>query len=317
MLRLALVSAATYGKGTERTPGSHHGTAFATSFNGYDDELAKAHQWTFIRASRQIPDCRVVKVWDPDREWAERLARVCDIPEVVDSPEAAAAGVDAAVVVDDGSREQYRWGLPALAKGLPTFIDKPLAMTAAEARATVDYAAAHGALLMSASSLRYVPDIQALKEEVGALQPVPIATTICGNELVYYGIHALEMAYEVFGPGAVSVRNVGQPGRNLCRVRFESGLDLMLMVGEGQYMRAGYQIAVHGKGGWKTVQPNLQDLYLYLLERFVEMVRTGVQPVPNAEMHEVIAVLEAGRRSLETDQEVDVRAVMAEPAVAL
>ncbi|NUQ01676.1 MAG: Gfo/Idh/MocA family oxidoreductase [Armatimonadetes bacterium] len=313
MLRLSLVSAATYGRDlASRTPGSHHGTAFASTFNGFDEELRRQHTWTFAASTRRIPDCRVVKIQDPNREWAEKLARVCDIPEVVDTPEECAEGVDAVIVVDDGSREQWRCALPALERGLPTFIDKPLAMTAREAAEVLGFAERHGAKVMSASSLRYVPDIQAAKEAAAGLQPIPIATTICGNELIYYGIHALEMAYEVLGPGAESVVNVGRPGRNLCRVRMKSGTDLMLMVGEGEYMRAGYQLALHGKGGWQTVQPNLENLYVYLLERFVPMAQGGEQPVSNAEMHEVIAVLEAGVRSLESGQEIRVAELLAE-----
>ncbi|MCC7494718.1 MAG: Gfo/Idh/MocA family oxidoreductase [Fimbriimonadaceae bacterium] len=311
MLRLSLVSAATYGQ-TDRTPGSFHGTAFASAFNGYDDEYRKQFQWTFAASTERLPDCQVVKIQDPHREWAERLATACHIPQVVDTYEEAAEDVDAVIVVDDGSRKQYLCALPALRKGLPVFIDKPLAMTAAEVADVLAYADRYGAKVMSASSLRYVPDIQQVKAAAPSLQPIPIATTICGNELIYYGIHALEMAYEVLGPGAVSVLNVGRPGRNLCRVRFASGTDLMLMVGEGEYMRAGYQIALHGKGGWQTCAPDLNNLYVYLLERFVKMVQTGEQPVPNAEMHEVIAVLEAGKRSLLTGQEVEVAAVLAE-----
>ena len=316
MLRLALVSAATYGQ-DDRTPGSFHGTAFATAFNGFDDELAKQYEWTFVRSAARIEGCRVVKVWDPHREWAERLAAATGIDEVVDSPEAAAEDVDALIVVDDGSRHQYRWALPALAKGLPTFIDKPLAMTAGEAKSVLAYADQHGAKVMSASSLRYVPDMQQLKEDAKGLSPIPIATTICGNELIYYGIHALEMAYEVLGSGAESVVNVGRDGRALCRVRFSHGTDVMLMVGEREYMRAGYQIALHGLNGWKTIQPDLNNLYVFLMERFIAMVNGGEQPVPSAEMHEVIAVLEAGKRSLATGEEIRVADVMAEDGPVL
>jgi len=316
MIRIGLVSAATYGQ-DERTPGSFHGTAFSTAFNGFNDNVAKQYEWTFVRSAARIDGCQVVKVWDPHREWAERLAAACNIDEVVDSPEAAVENVDAVIVVDDGTRHQYRWALPALAKGLPTFIDKPLAMTAGEAKSVLAYAERHGSKMMSASSLRYVPDMQQLKADAAGLQPIPIATTICGNELIYYGIHALEMAYEVLGPGAVSVVNVGREGRALCRVRFEHGTDVMLMVGERDYMRAGYQIALHGLGGWKTVQPDLNNLYVYLMERFIGMVKGGEQPVPSAEMHEVIAVLEAGKRSLATGEEISVAEVMAEDGPAL
>ncbi len=305
MVRIGLVSAATYGyMGAPRTPGSFHGTAFATTFNGYDAAKAAGYEWTFAAAGRTIEGARVVKVWDPHKEWAERLAEVCSIPQVCDSPQECTEDVDAVIVVDDGSGEHARYGIAALRKGLPTFIDKPIAMTARQAKEIVDIAREHGAPLMSASSLRYVPDIVALREEVNELGEIHLATTICGNELVYYGIHALE--------GAQSCLNVGRPGRNIVRVRFADDRDLVLMVAEPQYMVAGYQINLYGTTGWRSVQPDLTDLYIYLMEQFLKMVQSGSsEVVPLDEIVEVIAVLEAGKRSLAEGREVTVAEVLA------
>jgi predicted dehydrogenase len=313
MMRIGMVSAATYGyMGAPRTPGSFHGTAFSTAFNGYDADKAAQYQWTFAAASRPLPGARVVKVWDPDEEWAKRLADVCSIPEVVGKPEECAEDVDAVVIVDDGSGAQSDYAVVPLQKGLPVFCDKPLAMTGKRAQEIVNIAKSSGAPFMSASSLRYVPDVVNLAAEVKTLGDIHLATSICGNELVYYGIHALETAYAVLGPGAVSCLNVGQPGRNIVRVRFESGRDLVLMVGEAEYMSAGYQINVYGKGGWRSVQPDLTDLYLYLMQAFLDMVNSGAQwAVPADEMVEVIATLEAGKRSLAEGREVTVAEVLA------
>lgn len=308
VLRIGLISAATYGaKGQPRTPGSFHGTAFATALNGDDPALAAQHAWTFVRAGRQLAGARVAKVWDPDAEWAAHLAAVCHIPVVCPTPAACAEDVDAVIVVDDGSGEHGRYAIAALQAGLPTFIDKPIAMTAAGAKELVGLARSRGAPLLSASALRFVPDIVALREELPGLGPVQLATATCGHELVYYGIHALEMAYAVLGGGAVSCRNVGRPGRNVVRVRFERGCDLLLLVAEPEFMRPGYQITLYGRDGWRTVQPDLADLYLYLLEQFLAMVRDGrKEVVPLDEIVEVIAVLEAGKRSLIEGREVSV-----------
>ena len=313
MIKLGLISAATYGyMDAPRTPGSFHGTAFSSAFNGYDLEKSKQHEWTFAAAGSRLEGAEVVKVWDPHVEWAQRLAEACYIPEVCETPEECAEGVDAAVIVDDGSGKQAQYAVAPLRAGVPTFIDKPIAMTGKAAKAIVDVAKETGTPMMSASSLRYVPDIVKLSEEVADLGDIHLATTICGNELVYYGIHALEMAYAVLGSGAVSCLNVGQPGRNIVRVRFENGRDLMLMVGERDYMQAGYQINVYGLKGWRSVQPDLTDLYLYLLGPFLDMVRDGrKEVVPLDEIVEVIAVLEAGKRSLAEGREVTVAEVLA------
>jgi predicted dehydrogenase len=305
MLNLGLISAATYGyMGAPRTPGSNHGTAFASTFNGFDNAKVTPHKWTFVRSQRRLEGARVTRVWDPHREWAERLAAACDIPNVCDTAEECSDGVDAVIIIDDGTGEQGQYAVTPLRKGIPTFCDKPLAMTARKAKALADLARQTGTPFMSASSLRFVPDVVKLRADLGQIANVHLATTACANELVYYGIHALEMAYAVLGRGAVSCLNVGQPGLNIVRVRFENHRDVLLMVGEREWMRAGYQINLYGQKGWRTVTPDLTNLYSYLLEAFLDYVRTGKETVPIDEEVEVIAALEAGKRSLAEGREV-------------
>jgi predicted dehydrogenase len=305
MLKLGLISAATYGYlGAERTPGSHHGTAFSTCFNGFDEEKAKQWTGTFVRSGKRIEDARIVRVWDPKKEWAQKLADICSIDKVCDTPEECSDGVDAVLIVDDGSGEHWKYALAPLKKGVPTFCDKPLAMTAQDARAIGKLVRSTGTKFLSASSLRFVPDILALKAELPTLGAIHLATVACGNDLVYYGIHALEMAYAVLGRGAVSCMNVGQKGLNLVRVRFADHRDVVVMVGEKEWMSAGYQISLFGTKGWKTVKPDLKDLYYYLLLAFMDLVKTGNEPVPIEEEVEVVEALVAGRRSLEEQREV-------------
>jgi len=315
MIRIGLVSAGTYGPSyrgapAPRTPGSFHGTAFASTYNGCDADKAKQWEWTFVAAQEHIEGAKVVKVWDPHKEWAERLAEVCFIPEVTDTPEECSTGVDAVVIVDDGSGAQWKYALDPLRRGIPTYCDKPLAMTAREARRVAEVVRQTGTLFLSASSLRFVPDIVALRDELPELGDVNLATTACGNELVYYGIHALSMYYGVRPGGAVSCLNVGRPDCNIVRVRFENGCDLVLMVGEKEMMRAGYQISLFGVKAWRTVTPNLANLYYYLQEQFIRMIRTGEEPVPVEQEVEVIAVLEAGKRSLAEGREVTIEEVL-------
>ncbi len=312
MLKLGLVSAASYGHGgAPRASGSNHGTAFATSFNGWDEAKAKEFQGTFVRSQRRLEGARVTRVWDPLREAAERLALACAVEKVCDSPEEACEGVDAALLVDDGSGEQWKYAAHPLRKGVPVFCDKPLAMTARQAKEVAALARSTGTKFMSASSLRFVPDVLKLRQELPRIGPVYLATAACGNELVYYGIHALSMAYAVLGGGAVSCLNVGQPGLNIARARFEDHRDVVLLVGEKEWMSAGYQIDLYGQKGWRTVKPDLTNLYAYLLEAFLDYLRTGKEPYPIEQEVELIAVLEAGKRSLKEGREVTVKEVLA------
>jgi predicted dehydrogenase len=185
-------------------------------------------------------------------------------------------------------------------------------MTAREAAAIAAIARETGTPMMSASSLRFVPDIVNLKKEIDVIGPVHLANAACGNGLIYYGIHALSMVYAVMGPGAISAINVGEPGKNIVRIRFADNLDVVLTVAEREYMRAGYQINLYGEKGWRSVTPDLKNLYSYLLEAFVTLVTTGEEIVPIEEEVELIAVLESGQRSLELGREVTIAEVMEE-----
>lgn len=310
-LRLALISAATYGReGQKRLPGSHHGTAFATAFNGWNEEQAAKLKGTFVRSGKRLTGARVVKIWDPNQEAAQAMAEACNIETVTHTPEECAQGVDAVIIIDDGSGTQWKYAEHPLRKGVPTFCDKPLAMTAHEAATIGQLARETKTPFMSASSLRFIPDIIQLRRDLPQLGDIHLATAACGNDLIYYGIHALSMIYAVLGPGAVSAINVGKADANIARIRFKDDRDVVLMVGERAKMRAGYQINLYGTKGWKTVTPNLKNLYTYLLEAFLDLVNTGKESVPIEEEIEVIAALEASQRSLELGREVSISEVM-------
>lgn len=314
-LRIGLVSAASYGatygpSPQPRVPGSNHGTAFATTFNGFDEEKAKGFKGTFVKAAKRIEGAKVVKIWDPDKTTAAAIADICGIETVADTPEQCVEDIDAAILIDDGSGAQWKYAEAALRKGVPTFCDKPLAMTAKEAAAIAKIASETGTKFMSASSLRFVPDIVKLREDAAAIGPVRLCTVTGPGDLIYYGIHALSMAYAVLGPGVVSAHNTGREGGHVVRLRHEKDLDIVLMVGARERMRAGFSIQLFGEKGNLRVEPDLKDLYAYLLEAFLDLVLRDKVRVPVEEEVELIAALEAGQRSLELGREVKLDEVM-------
>lgn len=308
-LRIGLVSAASYGPAygpdpQSRTPGSNHGTAFATTFNGFDEEKAKAFKGTFVKSAKRLEGAKVVKIWDPDKDAAVAIADICGIETVAGTPEDCVTDVDLALLIDDGSGAQWKYAEAALRKGIPTFCDKPLAMTAKEASAIAAIAKETGTKFMSASSLRFVPDIVKLREDAKGIGPIRLCTVTGPGDLVYYGIHALSMAYAVLGPGVVSAHNTGREGAHIVRLRREDDCDIVLMVGARETMRAGFSIQLFGEKGNLRVEPDLRDLYAYLLESFLDLVFRDKVSVPIAEEVELIAALEAGQRSLELGREV-------------
>ena len=305
MLRIGLISAATFGTpGTERMPGSSHGTGFASAINGWDEAVAP--EWPavpktsrqFHRTTRRVDGARIERVWDPHREWAEVYARLFGIPIVCATPEEACEDVDAVITIDDGSREQWRYAVHPVQRGLPVFTDKPLAMTARDARSLVELARSTGSRLMSSSALRFAPDVVALPGRVAEIGPVHVASAAGGVDLVYYGVHAMTMVQAALGPGIEAATNIGRGDTNIVRFRPRADADIVLLLAERGRMFSGYQVNLYGESGWITLTPDLTNCYSYLMEAFVNYASGGEEPYPVEWELELIAALEAGKRSL-------------------
>jgi len=280
--------------------GCHHGNAFSSMFNGWDKAKAEELGWqTGGAGDLRIEGGRIVRIYDPVREQAEIMQQVYGIDEVADSPEELAEGVDAVIVADSGEYDKWKLAVPALEKGLPVFIDKPLAETGDEARHVVDLAAKHGAPLMSCSGFRWCDGAEAARKALPGLGEVRLLCGVSGQGQYHiYAIHPTEMACGLLGPGAVSVINVGTEDRDILRIRRSDGAQIVLNMFWGQVMRGGQQYTICGTTGWHQIT-ELGPPYPNMLGAFIEMCHTRVQPISNEEMVEVIRVVEAGKLSRE------------------
>jgi predicted dehydrogenase len=186
-----------------------------------------------------------------------------------------------------------------------------MAMSARDARDLARLARSTGSRLMSSSALRFVPDITGLRDRAAALGPVHVVEVAGGVDLVYYGVHALTMAQAVLGPGIESVLNVGHGDTNIVRMRHRADADIVLVLGAGGRMASRYHANLYGENEWLTVTPDLTNLYSYLMEAFVRYATTGEEPYPVEDEVEIIAALDAGRRSLAEGREVSIAEMLA------
>ena len=116
-----------------------------------------------------LPHARVVGVYDVDRAKAERLARELSIPKVFDSAAELAQDpfVEAVSVVTPEDRHVAP-ALAAIEAGKPTLVEKPLALTVADAARIVSAAKERGVILLPGHILRFEIHYAAVYEEVRA-----------------------------------------------------------------------------------------------------------------------------------------------------
>jgi len=275
---------------------SWHAKSFSEMFNGYNEDLARRHNFPLYKT--RLEEARVTHIWDPDKPSAELIAEICGIDNVLSHMEDMLGQVDGVIIADDTSMKHQKRAVPFLNAGLPTFVDKPLSPSVEEAEELIKLAEENNAPFMSCSALRYAKEVEeflANKEEIGELLT---GNSICSGELIFYGIHALEQLYVCIGPGIKSVQNVGEEGKDIVVITKKDGRKFVLSVYKDiSYL---FQMNLYGTKGWREIRVEDSDyFYSNMLKAFLRMVKTKEPPFPPEETLEIIKTLVAARRSVQ------------------
>ena len=296
MIKIGITAAVRF----EGERGCHHGNAFSSMFNGWDKAKAEELDWpTGGAGDIRIEGARVVKIYDEDREGAEIMAQVYGIDEVCDTPEELTEGVDAGIIADSGEFDKVKYAPPFLEKGLPLFVDKPLAEFADDAQGIVDLAAANGAPLMSCSGYRWADGAEEMRSHLGELGTIELLQGLCGQGKYHvYAIHPIEFAYGILGAGTTSVINVGAEDRDIVRLARADGKQVLLTMYWREVIQGGMHFTVCGSQGWYAMD-QMGAVYERMMGEFLKMCETREMPISGEEMVEVIRVVEAARTSRE------------------
>jgi hypothetical protein len=276
-----------------------HVVAFTTAFN-------------VPTAPGHIPGARVVRAWPggspdlpPSRDRVEGFtAKLRDDfgVTIVDSPEAVAEGCDALLLTSVDGRvhaEQFARIAPA---GLPVFIDKPLAVTPAEAERIAALAAAHGVRWFTSSALRFTPVLtsvlagEARASVTGAEFSGPLLIQPLNPGYYWYGVHIVEMLYTTFGAGARRVRITRAGADEVAVLEWADGRVGVL---RGSPTNQQFQGMVHFAERTVHVDTTLSPISYFppLAQAILAFFHGAPAPAANAESLEMIRCIDALNRS--------------------
>jgi predicted dehydrogenase len=216
--------------------------------------------------------------------------------EIVETIPALCQRVDAVLLESVDGRPHLEQVKPVLAAKIPVFIDKPLAASYRDAREIARLAREARVPWFSSSSLRFWEETERLKSapEAGAILGAhthgPAPTEPHHPDLMWYGIHAVEMLFTLMGPGCESVTRVNTEGADVVVGKWKDGrLGLVRGVRKG---KQDYGITLFGE---KTIlnAANKPFSYRPLLVRIVKFFQTGVAPVNPEETLEMFAFMQA------------------------
>lgn len=286
--------------------GNGHPYSWSAMFNGYDPEEMKRCPYPAIpeylskepQDMIRIPGARVTHIWTDDPEDAIKVSRASYIPNRVSRPEDVIGQVDAVIIATDKGGEHVERCKPFVEAGIPVFVDKPLVDNEADLLVFSEWVK-QGKAILSSSCMRYCKEFLPYHLSTRNLGDIRFASITTAKSWERYGIHALESIYPIFGPGFISVRNVGSQDRNVVHLKHASGADIIAVANKDMYGAFGL-LQLCGTAGHANI--SFQDTFYAFksqLQSFIDYLRSGVRPFAFDETIDLMKMIIAGIRSRE------------------
>jgi predicted dehydrogenase len=217
---------------------------------------------------------------------------------IVDTIDDLLARVDVVLLESVDGRPHLDQVRPVMKARKPVFIDKPLAGSLADAIEIVRLARETNTPCFSSSSLRFSPDLIALKNDtkVGDIQGCetysPCSLEEHHPDLFWYGIHGVEMLYTLMGTGCEKVTRAQTKDTELVTGVWKDG---RIATFRGLRGKSGYGALVFGAKG--IAPGGGSGGYEPLLVEICKFFRTGTPPVSLDDTLEILAFMEAADES--------------------
>lgn len=280
--------------------GNGHPFSFSAIVNGYDEAgFAQAGLPVIHDYLKRQPNTnfgfegfRVTRAWTQDPALTARLCAACKIDAAVEDPEAMIDDIDSVIIARDDWESHLMLAKPFLRAGKKVFIDKPLTLDAAELAAFRPYL--EQGQLMCTSGLRYACELQAGEDHVAEIGSVRLISATVLNGLVKYGIHMIEAAAGLGLGTPVSFTRL-EATHEAYHITLSGGaiMSLNCLGSVGKTFR----MSLFGDRGHRHF--DLHDNFCAFrrtLGRFLEMVKTGLPPIPAEEVLTIQTGLAAASR---------------------
>jgi predicted dehydrogenase len=209
--------------------------------------------------------------------------------------------VDGVMVLNINGHRHLELSIGPIARGMPTYIDKPLTCSIDQARSLLAMTRQYQARCYSASSLRFIGEIPKIpREQIGRI----VAIDAFGNgELLdmmpglwHYGCHTIEMVDAIWGPGVGRVSAIEFPDRHLVDLEYRDGRYARLRLERRGSWAFG--ATLHGEKGLHQFVVDFGPVYTRLVEGMTRFFEGGPAPADLRDIVETVAVMQAGNESI-------------------
>jgi len=229
--------------------------------------------------------------------------------QIMDSPEAVAEAVDLVFITSVDGRRHLEFFKQIAKFKRPTYIDKPMATTVADAKEIFRIAEEGKFPVASCSSLRFADSLSsALAEEHGPILgcdvfgPMPEQAQLPG--LFWYGIHCVEVMNVIMGRGCKQVRAFRNAHFDLITAAWADGRIATIRGLRAGHSKFGATIHRDSHSVFVDLQNNKKSWYTRLLETLLATLPNGKAPIEPAQTLEIMRFIEAANESRTTGNSV-------------
>ena len=265
----------------------------------------------FIHTDPDFADMEIAGVYGYDPTANERLVKCGYVAHVASDPHEFVGKVDGVLVTARHGDHHYEYALPYIQSGANAFIDKPFTVRLDYAKAMVEAAEKSGSLLCGGSCLKFLRELQPLKEFasenklVGGYVGAPVNMVNDYAGFFFYSQHLLEMMLTVFG---FDIKRVTaycpDETQNRVTVIFDYGdFDVA-----AQYTSSyGYTVTVYAGNSCRSVYTHdLGDCFKQELLEYKQMALSGVKPHAYEDLVKPVILLNAIQESYRTRRTVEI-----------
>lgn len=286
------------------SPGNGHPYSWSAIFNGYDPEAMEQCGFTVIPRYLEkqrfpedaIADAQVTHVWTQDGALSRHVAEAARIEHVVDRFTDLIGKVDAVLLARDDAATHLAFARPFLEAGIPIYVDKPLALSRAEAEVLIGLQRCPGQLF-SCSALRYAPELSLTAAQREAVGPLRCVAATVPKDWDKYAVHVIEPLLQLLPDRGVLVRSQrwSVADRVTLQVEFATGVEAQVAtLGTAS---APLSLRVFGTTNWCDLQfTDTFGAFRATLQDFVDGVRARDVRISPAAMLEVVDLIELGRQ---------------------
>jgi len=215
------------------SPGNGHPYSWSSIFNGFkQNELKKCPYPSIVQylKNKRFPEdfleCgRVTHVWTQSLQESRLISKISKIPNIVENLNTLPGKVDAVLLARDDAENHLQFSKIFIEKGIPIFIDKPLALSEKIGKYILELEKWEGQIF-TCSALKYADEMKLTekkKKSIGKLKKI-IGTT--PNSWNKYSIHVIEPIIDIIGEESIAKKVKVNKNKNFtsCEILWDNDL---------------------------------------------------------------------------------------------